>query len=192
MLLQQKVLACFWWQYMKDVGFVIEEEQEVQLLSCCKICNVHISVRLCGSTLLLCRYSRCIVSKPVTFCRIRTCIQLSSQFRERFRTSTEYLCLFLSLFFSIEERKKLIYLLVAVIWRHSRWFDLKETDGGVNIFQQLICNNGFQEPSKLLTSSSILCHVFDISITDLEQIGQQNLHKSHTFIWQLYGLNRHK
>jgi len=32
-----------------------------------------------------------------------------------------------------------------------------------------------------LTSSSSLCHVLDISITDLEQIGQQNLLKIHTF-----------
>lgn len=50
---------------MKDLGLVIEEEQEAQLLECCMICNAHISVRLCGSTLLSCRYSRCIVSKPV-------------------------------------------------------------------------------------------------------------------------------
>ena len=49
---------------IKMFGLVTEEEQEVQRLWCCKIYNVHISDRLYGSLLLLCRYSRCTVSKP--------------------------------------------------------------------------------------------------------------------------------
>lgn len=66
--LQQKVFVSFLEAtHGEDLGFVIEEEQEAQSLVCCKICNVHISVLLCGSTLLLCRYNRCIVSKPVIF-----------------------------------------------------------------------------------------------------------------------------